>query len=91
MVSPTLVPSNERIGSVASSERVVVNLERWDFGGLVNKEDDGVLFEKIEDDRKEIEDGGCMNVAIVILFFTLKILQAYPVMVCGWIGYLFGV
>lgn len=44
VVSPTLVPSKESTGSVASSERItaVVHLRRWAFGGLIKREVEGV-------------------------------------------------
>lgn len=79
VVSPTLEPSNERTGRVASSERIV-DLGKWVLVGLVSSEMGRVWFEKMEDERNEIEDGGVINEAIVVLW-EMKVWMSvcYPV------------
>lgn len=68
VVSPTFSPSNERMGRVASSERVTeTRVKGFGGGGLVKREVEGVWVV----DRKEIEDGrrnGVINAIVVFVF-----------------------
>ena len=70
VVSPIFSPSNERMGRVASSERVMETRVWVGFegGSLVKREVEGVWVV----DRKEIEDGSLNGVINAIVVFVKK-------------------